>query len=102
MIKKLNIANQATIKNLEIEPYKINYFFGGNGSGKTTISKFLSDPSNLQNGSIVNDTDSEILVYNKSFVDANFRDKNAIQGIFTIGESAVEAVTFIEAKEKDT
>ena len=101
MIKKLNIANQATIKNLEIEPYKINYFFGGNGSGKTTISKFLSDPSNLQNGSIVNDTDSEILVYNKSFVDANFRDKNAIQGIFTIGESAVEAVTFIEAKEKE-
>ena len=65
MIKKLNIANQATIKNLEIEPYKINYFFGGNGSGKTTISKFLSDPSNLQNGSIVNDTDSEILVYFK-------------------------------------
>ena len=78
MIKKLNIANQATIKNLEIEPYKINYFFGGNGSGKTTISKFLSDPSNLQNGSIVNDTDSEILVYKEYLLLVSLLSKQSL------------------------
>ena len=101
MISKITINNQATIKSLEFAPFKVNYFFGGNGTGKTTISNFLSDPLNLQNGSIVNSTDSKIVAYNKSFVDANFRDKNSIQGIFTIGESAVEAVAFIEEKEKE-
>ncbi len=101
MIKTIKIANKATIKSMEFEPYQINYIFGGNGSGKTTISSFLDDKNNLTNGCLVNDSDSEVLVYNKSFVESNFRDKNAIQGIFTIGESAVEALTFIEEKEKE-
>lgn len=101
MIKTIKITNQATIKDMEIAPYQVNYFFGGNGSGKTTISKFLDDNNNIENGFIVNDSDSEILVYNKSFVELNFRDKNAIQGIFTIGESAVDAISFIEEKEKE-
>lgn len=101
MIKKISINNQATIKNLEFEPQQVNYFFGGNGTGKTTISKFLGNSSNYTSGNVVNDSDAEILVYNKDFVDSNFRDKNAINGIFTIGESAVEAASFIEEKEKE-
>lgn len=40
MIRKLNIRNIATIKDLTIEPLQINYIFGGNGSGKTSISKY--------------------------------------------------------------
>lgn len=101
MIKSIKIANKATIKNISFEPYKVNYIFGGNGSGKTTISRFLADTDNCLNGAIVNDSNSEILIYNKDFVDSNFSDKNAIKGIFTIGETAVEAVEFIESKEKE-
>lgn len=99
MISKINIQNKATIKNIIIEPYQINYIFGGNGSGKTTISNFLSDENNYKNAHIEISDDCDVLVYNKSFVDTNFQDKNAIQGIFTIGESAVEAVSFIEEQE---
>lgn len=101
MIKTIKITNKATIKSMEFEPYQINYVFGGNGSGKTTISSFLDNKSNFTNGCLLNDSDSEVLVYNKTFVESNFRDKNAIQGIFTIGESAVEALSFIEEKEKE-
>ena len=75
--------------------------FGENGSGKTTISKYLADQDNYKNGTIELDTDNDILVYNKDFVDSNFSDKNAIKGIFTIGESAVEAMEFLELKEKE-
>lgn len=99
MISKINIQDKATIKNIVIEPYRVNYIFGGNGSGKTTISNFLSDDDNYKEGNITISDDCEVLVYNKSFVDTNFQDKNAIQGIFTIGESAVEAVSFIEEQE---
>ena len=46
MITKIHIKDKATIKDVLIEPLKINYFFGGNGTGKTTISKFLSNKDN--------------------------------------------------------
>lgn len=101
MISKIHIQNIATINDLTIEPLRINYIFGGNGSGKTTISKFLSSEANYQNGSILRDDTHDILVYNKDFVDNNFQDKNAINGIFTIGESAVEVLKFIEEQEAE-
>ena len=101
MIRKLNIRNIATIKDLTIEPLQINYIFGGNGSGKTSISKYLSLNENYENGSILRDDTCEVLVYNKDFVDNNFQDKNAINGIFTIGESAVEVLKAIEEQEAE-
>lgn len=101
MIKNITITKRATIKNISFAPYQINYMFGENGSGKTTISKYLADQDNYKNGTIELDTDNDILVYNKDFVDSNFSDKNAIKGIFTIGESAVEAIEFLELKEKE-
>lgn len=101
MIKNITITKRATIKNISFAPYQINYMFGENGSGKTTISKYLADQDNYKNGTIELDTDNDILVYNKDFVDSNFSDKNAIKGIFTIGESAVEAMEFLELKEKE-
>ncbi len=101
MIRKLNIRNIATIKDLTIEPLQINYIFGGNGSGKTSISKYLSLNENYENGSILRDDTCEVLVYNKDFVDNNFQDKNAINGIFTIGESAVEVLKAIEKQEAE-
>lgn len=99
MISKIHIKNIATIKDAEIELLQVNYFFGGNGSGKTSISRFLNNPQNYNNGLIVKDQTSEVLIYNRDFVEKNFEDKNAIQGIFTIGESAVETLKAIEEKE---
>lgn len=101
MIRKIKIQNIATIKDLTIEPLQINYIFGGNGSGKTSISKYLSLEENYDNGSIIRDDSCEVLVYNKDFVDNNFQDKNSINGIFTIGESAVEAIKAIEEQEAE-
>lgn len=101
MINKVHIQNEATLRDLIFEPYQINYVFGGNGSGKTTISRFLANPQNYENGSIERTDSCEVLVYNKDFIDKNFQDKNAIQGIFTIGESAVETLQAIENLEEE-
>ncbi len=44
MIKKLSIHKTATyIDKVEIEPTEINYFFGSNGTGKTTLTKVVAD-----------------------------------------------------------
>lgn len=49
MIKNITIIKRATIKNISFAPYQINYMFGENGSGKTTISKYLADQDNYKN-----------------------------------------------------
>lgn len=101
MIKKIHIEQVATIKDLTMEPLQINYIFGGNGSGKTTLSKYINSPDDYTGCSIERDDDCEVVVYNQDFIKKNFQDKNAINGIFTIGESAVETQNDIERYEKE-
>lgn len=102
MIKKLIIKDIATYKYSEIEPKQINYIYGGNGTGKTTLSRFINNPDNLTNGNIINDnSDFEVLTYNKDFVDKNFDDNSAIQGIFTIGQESKEIENQIQEKLKE-
>lgn len=71
-----------------------NFIYGPNGSGKSTISNFLKDqsirdsqPSNIEwTGS-----PSEVVVYNKEWREANFRDQQNFPGVFTLGSDSVEA-----------
>lgn len=74
----------------------INFFFGTNGSGKTTISRVISDPS-LYLDCRVNWKSSrkiETLVYNSDFVNRNFTSQ--LRGIFTLGEVEADAIEKIE------
>lgn len=98
MINKIKLEKVATFKNkVEIEPGSVNYFYGFNGSGKTTISNVLQDPSLFSDCSVEQDSsDREILVYNKDFIEANFTDSTKIKGVFTLGKDAGEALTVIE------
>lgn len=77
------IGTQTSIDSLK----KINYFYGGNGSGKTTISRVINNPSKYQN-CIINWKDEqelETLVYNRDFMDSNYDE---IQGVFTLGKES--------------
>lgn len=98
MISKIKLEKVATYKNkVEIEPGLVNYFYGFNGSGKTTISIVLQEPSLFSDCSVEQDSgDREILVYNKDFIEANFTDSTKIKGVFTLGKDAGEALTIIE------
>ena len=49
MIEEIIIGDAATFKNEIINPKKINYFYGFNGSGKSTIGKIIEDPSIFKN-----------------------------------------------------
>ena len=103
MLQGIHIAGQATYaaEGQHLEPCKeINFIFGTNGSGKTTISRVIADPSahptcrlNWAGGREV-----ERLVYNADFVERNFTA--ALKGIFTLGEESAEPLEKIE-KAKD-
>ncbi len=70
---------------------KINYLFGHNGCGKTTISRAIHDPS-ARPGYNVAWADGRAIptfVYNRDFAEANFGEQ--MRGIFTLGEESIRA-----------
>jgi len=71
---------------------KINYLFGHNGCGKTTVSRAIHDPA-ARAGYSVSWKDGRAiatLVYNRDFAEANFGEQ--LKGIFTLGEDSTKAV----------
>lgn len=71
----------------------INYIFGVNGTGKTTISRVIAQTEGHGHCRLVwqGGTPLERMVYNRDFVDKNFNQDGPLQGVFTLGENQVEA-----------
>lgn len=72
----------------------LNFVFGPNGSGKTTISRVIAG-TNINADSTMswaagNPLDTR--VYNRDFVEKHFDTPGSIQGVYTLGEDNVEAV----------
>lgn len=102
MITKIKLNNVATFtEETEFSPDKVNYIYGFNGSGKTTISNVLKKPSNYLNCNIEGLDELEVLTYNKDFVDELFTDTSKVKGIFTLGKDADDARTKIENYEEE-
>lgn len=103
MIKNLKLKNLATyIEETNIELKKINYFYGGNGSGKTTISNLIKNPEQYTSSLVEwEDEKVETIVYNKSFIKETFNAMDSINGIFTLGKSSKEIkMKIIKYKEE--
>lgn len=81
-----------------IEAKHVNFLFGLNGSGKTTISRFLQrqDDSRFNGCSIDwNGSPIKCEVYNRDYVDENFGE-DCVPGIFTLGKENIEVKRKIE------
>ena len=77
----------------EIEPTWINFFFGNNGSGKTTISRAIRNDNGLQWQPGKSAGDYNVLVYNRDFVtrELQFEDETPLMpGVLMIGEDSIE------------
>ncbi|GAA7556259.1 AAA family ATPase [Helicobacter pylori] len=94
--------NGASFENLN----SINFIYGANGSGKTTISSFLKNlaengiEDKFANSKIEwhNSESLKIEVYNKQFKEEQFRNSQ-IKGIFTLGKKTNEDLENIESKK---
>ena len=107
MIRNISIKNTATFDETGIEGpefKKVNFFYGANGSGKTTISNFIYEPSNARFPECQlkwqNDIELKSLVYNKEFRERNFGD-GTIAGVFTLGQATKEEAEIIEEKRDE-
>ncbi|WP_188151070.1 AAA family ATPase [Teredinibacter waterburyi] len=81
---------------------KVNFFYGANGCGKTTISNYLADTDELLFNACSIDWEGgqplKTLVYNKQFRDNNF-GTGAIAGVFTLGQATREDIEHITNKK---
>ena len=100
MIETINIKNIATFdptNGVQITDLKkVNFFFGFNGSGKSTIAKYLHNLSLeesqrsldfkdcTQNG--YNDSNHQILTFDENFTEVNFKHNPSFKGVFSLNE----------------
>jgi wobble nucleotide-excising tRNase len=105
MIQKVSIKNQATYDNIgqDLEHLqKINFIYGTNGSGKTTISKIINNVNDFIGCNLewLNDSPIETFVYNQDFVKKSFFQDDKIKGIFTLGKTSQDIKDKIEAEKE--
>lgn len=94
MIESLSIAKVATYPEAPevMNGLKsLNFVFGSNGTGKTTIGRVIAEPtfSPTCTTSWKGGTPLQTLVYNRDFVDRNFKPAEDLKGVFTLGEQEV-------------
>lgn len=77
---------------------RINFIFGSNGTGKTTISRVIAQTEGSSHCQLKwqGGAPLSVMVYNRDFVDRNFNQDSPLQGVFTLGENQVEAEQEIE------
>lgn len=101
MITRIKLDQVATYKNpVEINDLKkVNFFFGNNGSGKSTIARLFYNlsqnevlSSSFNNCSIdgFNRSEEEVIVFDSDFVQNNFYVKTELSGIFSLDEKNEE------------
>lgn len=109
-IKLIDVASYSSEEAVEIEGLKrVNFFFGNNGTGKSTIARLLYN-TNLSNEEqdhifekcAVDGFDrrnDEILVFDDHFCERNFIQRNRQKGIFSLDETNEEIDQLIDKAE---
>lgn len=106
MIKNIKIKNIATygaspevLDNLS----KINYIYGSNGTGKTTISRVIANDIDCPDCEVTWQSGLQLdrLVYNLDFIEKNFNQPAELRGIFTLGEEDTKTLEMIRVEKEE-
>ena len=107
MINSISINNVASFDSAgaQITDLKrINFIYGANGSGKTTISNLIADPNNEEYRDCTvtwqHGMPLKTLVYNKQFWESNF-GRGKIEGVFTLGQATKSDIELIKQKQEE-
>ena len=90
------MLNSRTYHNVLVTPTLINFFYGKNGVGKSTIADCI------RSGAGVSPSLSayEVFVYDRAFIDQNIRAEG-MSGVFSVNEGNIRIQDEIKEKEDD-
>lgn len=93
--------NTATYSNETISPTLINFFFGNNGVGKSTIAKSIKSDygTRWKAGKVA--SDYAVLVYDEDFIAANIQSYENMPGVFTMNKQNIEIQNQIAQKSAE-
>jgi len=82
---------------------RVNFIFGTNGTGKTTISRVIANDADYATCGVAwkDSRPLQTLVYNRDFVERNFSRSAELKGVFTLGEKQVKAQEEIKEKKRE-
>ncbi|MDV6341805.1 AAA family ATPase [Nitrosomonas sp. Is24] len=100
MIESITISSVATYAKTPEQLNglsKFNFFFGSNGTGKTTISRVIADEMKFPTCNVTWKAGTKLqpLVYNHDFVEANFNQSVELKGVFTLDEKQFDTLAKI-------
>lgn len=83
---------------VSIAPTYVNFFFGNNGTGKSTIGKAIKVDNGVewQPGRSV--SDYKVHVYNLDYINANLHSYHNLHGVFTVNEVNVAIQAQVDEK----
>ena len=84
------VINAPTYAGVTFSPSMINFFYGKNGTGKSTLAKAFTDGSAALTWKGDPYPSERILIYNEDFIEKNVRSYGNIPGVFTISEVNAE------------
>lgn len=102
MIEKIEIKSTATYTDETLDNLsKVNFIYGNNGSGKTTISRIINKETDYPSCKInwKSNRQLETVVYNTDFIKENFDQSEEIKGIFTLGKDEADTQKKIKAEK---
>ncbi len=76
----------ATYSGVTFNPTFINFFYGKNGAGKTSLGLEITEGSGVKWTEGENPASYEILLYNQDFIDRHFRTLDKLQGVFSLSD----------------
>lgn len=104
MITGLQLSGQAAFGSTSsLGPLaRINFVFGPNGSGKTSISRQFYAARESPDLASWADTERPVVhVFNRDYVDRTFAPERDLEGVFVLGEQSAEAQTKRESLRDD-
>lgn len=85
----------------EFEPTFINFFFGRNGAGKSTISEMLQADQGVTWRLGQNADSYNVLAYDQQFISDHFSNFDDLAGVFTLNKVNIETQKKIDQLGKD-
>ncbi len=104
MITEIHMDNVASYKH-PVDIFlsnKVTLAYGLNGSGKSTISNYLYNPTDPKYPQchIKEDTEHDVLVYNQLFLRDYFYEEDTLKGIFSLSKENKEVLGSIDQENK--